>query len=71
MAGWQTRGMIACQFTPLAVDDLFEIWSYIAQDNVAAANAVEDAIHRAFAFLAQAPLAGRMRPDLTQRPLRF
>jgi hypothetical protein len=27
MAGWQTPDMIAYQFTPLAVDDLFEIWS--------------------------------------------
>jgi plasmid stabilization system protein ParE len=26
------------QFTPEAVDDLFEIWSYIAADNLEAAN---------------------------------
>ena len=71
MAGWQTRGMIAYQLTPLAVDDLFEIWSYIAHDNTEAANAVEGAIHRACALLAQAPLAGRMRADLTHLPLRF
>jgi plasmid stabilization system protein ParE len=69
MAGWQTQGMIAYQLTSLAVDDLFEIWSYIAHDNPEAANAVEEAIYRACALLAQAPLAGRTRPDLTNLPL--
>ncbi len=32
------------QFTPQATDDLFEIWSYIAGDNLDAANRVEEAI---------------------------
>ncbi|HEX3093237.1 MAG TPA: type II toxin-antitoxin system RelE/ParE family toxin [Candidatus Angelobacter sp.] len=71
MAGWQTQGMIAYQFTSLAIEDLFEIWSYIARDNPEAANAVEEAIYRACALLANAPLAGRIRPDLTHLPLRF
>jgi hypothetical protein len=39
------------QFTPQAVDDLFEIWSYIAADNVAAAESVEDAVYSACSFL--------------------
>src|SRR5437016_2938010 len=63
--------MIAYQLTQPAVDDLFEIWSYIARDNPEAANAVEEAIYRACALLAHAPLAGRIRPDLTHLPLRF
>jgi len=33
------------QFTPEAVDDLFEIWSCIAADNLEAANRVEEAIY--------------------------
>lgn len=30
--------------TPQAFDDLFDIWSYIAQDNPAAADRVEEAV---------------------------
>ncbi len=59
------------RFTPQALDDLFEIWSYIAEDNVDAANGVEEAIYSACALLAEAPLAGRVREDLTALPLRF
>lgn len=59
------------QFTPQALDDLFEIWSYIAQDNPAAADRVEDAIHQACELVARAPLAGTVRKDLTSLPVRF
>jgi len=59
------------QFTPQAVDDLFEIWSYIAGDSVEAANRVEDAVYKACAFLAAGPLRGTTREDLTKLPLRF
>jgi plasmid stabilization system protein ParE len=59
------------RFTPEASDDLLEIWSYIAKDSVAAANEVEEAIYSACAFLAETPLAGRVREDLTALPLRF
>jgi plasmid stabilization system protein ParE len=59
------------QFTPQAADDLFEIWSYIAPDNVRATNRLEAAIHNACAFLADGPLRGRTREDITQLPLRF
>jgi len=47
------------RFTPQAVDDLFEIWSYIAGDNLDVANRVEEAVYSACAFLADSPLAGR------------
>jgi plasmid stabilization system protein ParE len=53
------------QFTPQAIDDLFEIWSYIAQDSLDAANRVEEVIYQACRFLADTPLAGRIRRDLT------
>jgi antitoxin ParD1/3/4 len=59
------------QFTPQAVDDLFEIWSYIARDSAQAANRVEAAVHNACAFLAEGPLRGRTREEITPLPLRF
>jgi antitoxin ParD1/3/4 len=59
------------QFTPQAVADLLDIWSFIAEDNSAAADLVEEAVFRACDFLADSPLAGRMRRDLTPLPLRF
>jgi len=63
--------MSSYQFTPQAVDDLFEIWSYIAGDDLEAANRVEEVIQAACGFLAENPLAGRIREDLTALPLRF
>ena len=63
--------MSSYQFTPQAVDDLFQIWSYIAGDDLGAANRVEEAIHTACGFLADTPLAGSTREDLTSLPLRF
>lgn len=63
--------MSGYQFTPQALDDLFEIWSYIAGDDLDAANGVEEAIYAACSFLVNTPLAGRIREDLTALPLRF
>ncbi len=63
--------MSSYRFTPQAIDDLFEIWSYIATDDVEAADRVEEALHAACAFLANSPLAGRVRDDLTPLPVRF
>jgi antitoxin ParD1/3/4 len=57
--------------TPLAKADIFDIWSYIAEDNQDAADSVEQAIYDACAFLAAGPLRGHRRPDLTIRPVRF
>ncbi len=57
--------------TPQAEDDLFDIWSYIAQDNPDAADRVETEIYAACAFLASAPQVGHVRPDLTDRSVRF
>ena len=57
--------------TPLAKIDIFNIWSYIAEDNEAAADRVEHAIYDACAFVAEAPMRGHSRPNLTTRSLRF
>jgi plasmid stabilization system protein ParE len=57
--------------TPLAKADIFDIWSYIARENEDAANRVEQAIYDACGFLADGPLRGHSRPDLTTRLLRF
>ncbi len=57
--------------TPLAKADIFDIWSYIAGDSEEAANRVEQAIYDACAFVAEAPMRGHSRSDLTSRPLRF
>jgi plasmid stabilization system protein ParE len=59
------------QFTPQALDDLFEIWSYIARDSAAAADRVEESIYIACELLAGSPLAGTVRRDLTSLPVRF
>lgn len=63
--------MTRYRFTPQAIDDLFEIWSYIAQDNPQAADRVEEAIYEACELLADSPLAGTIRKDLTSLPVRF
>jgi antitoxin ParD1/3/4 len=57
--------------TPLAETDIFEIWSYIAEDSENAAERVEQAIYDACALIAKAPMRGHSRPDLTTRSLRF
>ena len=57
--------------TALAKTDIFDIWSYIAERNEDAADRVEQAIYNACAFLAEGPLRGHVRPDLTARPVRF
>lgn len=59
------------QFTPQAVDDLFEIWTYIARENLEAANRVEDAVYKACDLLAEGPLCGQTHENLTKLPLRF
>jgi plasmid stabilization system protein ParE len=59
------------ELTPEAVSDLFEIWNFINQDNPEAADRVEKAVLRACDLLADSPLAGRVRKDLTPLPLRF
>jgi plasmid stabilization system protein ParE len=58
-------------FHPDAFADLDEIWEYIAQDNVDAADRVLADIHSTVTLLAGSPQIGHRRPDLTTRSLRF
>jgi plasmid stabilization system protein ParE len=54
-----------------AISDLDSIWQYIASDNIDAANRVEDKILECFANLANNPLIGNLREDITTKPVRF
>jgi antitoxin ParD1/3/4 len=63
--------MSAYVLTPLERADIFDIWAYIAENSEIAAERVELAIYDACAILAEGPLRGHTRPDLTPRPLRF
>lgn len=48
----------------LAKRDILEIWDYICDDNMAAADALLDRFEARFRGLAQFPLSGRERPEL-------
>jgi plasmid stabilization system protein ParE len=50
-------------FHPDAFADLNEIWEFIAQDSVDAANRVLDEIQSAINILADYPLTGHLRSD--------
>lgn len=63
--------MSSYALTPTAKADIFNIWSYIADDSEDAANRVEQAIYDACSFVAKAPMRGHSRIDLTARSLRF
>jgi antitoxin ParD1/3/4 len=58
-------------FHPDAFADLNDIWEFIAQDSVDAADRVLDEVQKAINMLVRAPLAGHLRPDLSSRPIRF
>ena len=49
---------------PRAADDLIEIWDYIADDNVARADAFIDEADAQFRLLLEQPLLGRSREEL-------
>jgi plasmid stabilization system protein ParE len=59
------------QLTPRALSDLGDIWDYIAEDYVKAANRVESAILLACSSLARHPLLGSKRSEITLQPVRF
>jgi antitoxin ParD1/3/4 len=59
------------QLTPRALRDLEDIWNYIAQDSVDAANSVESAIFAACNRLARLPMLGSRRSEITALPVRF
>jgi len=56
---------------PSCEANIFYVWSCIAEDSADAADRVEQAIYDACDFLAEAPLRGHSKPDLTLRSLLF
>lgn len=63
--------MKSFRLTPAAEDDLFEIWSFIAKNNLPAADHVEADLLNACQRLANRPDLGHFRRDLTDKPVRF
>jgi toxin ParE1/3/4 len=49
---------------PLASADIFEIWDYIADDSLVAADRWVDRLDEQFGLLATQPLMGRARDEL-------
>ena len=52
------------RISPRASSDLIEIWSYIADDSVANADAFIDKLYQAIQALARQPGSGRHREEL-------
>ena len=63
--------MIAYDLHPQARVDLNEIWDFIAEDSLDAAEKVIADILAGIDALTLFPNQGHRRPDLTSRPLRF
>jgi len=61
----------AWRFTPSALDDLDDIWTYIAADSISAANRVESTILEACESVSRHPLLGSKRAEITLLPVRF
>jgi antitoxin ParD1/3/4/toxin ParE1/3/4 len=57
--------------TPEADQDLDDIWEYIAQDDIEAADRWDAKLRNAFRMLARNPSAGHTRKDLTDQPVLF
>ena len=63
--------MSGFELHPGAYADLDELWEFIAEDSIDAADRVRDKIYYAIQALVPFPHQGHRRPDLTSRPLRF
>jgi plasmid stabilization system protein ParE len=57
--------------TVQAEQDIKDIWLYIAQDNLKAAEKTVDLFEQAFLKLVANPDIGSKRQDLTDKPVRF
>jgi plasmid stabilization system protein ParE len=57
--------------SPDVLEDLQDIWDFIAADNVSAADKLEDEFFEAFEMLAKRPRLGHTRSDLTERDVLF
>jgi len=51
--------------------DLFEIWNYVADDSIDAADRITERLHEAFQKLAEMPHMGHRREDLADSRHRF
>ena len=58
-------------FVRNAAADLEQVWDYIAQDNISAADRLVDKLFEAFEELAKNPALGHTRRDLTTADVRF
>jgi plasmid stabilization system protein ParE len=56
---------------PEAFADLADIWEFIAEDNIDAADRLIEEIFDTLRSLPAFPHQGRRRPELTSHPLRF
>jgi plasmid stabilization system protein ParE len=63
--------MLLYRLTPKAVDDLDDIWNYVAADSVDSANRVESAIFKACQSVARFPQLGSKRAEITSLRVRF
>jgi antitoxin ParD1/3/4/toxin ParE1/3/4 len=63
--------MSSFELHPEAYDDLDELWEFIAEDSIEAADRVRNRIYDAIQSLVSFPRQGHRGPDLTSRPLRF
>jgi plasmid stabilization system protein ParE len=63
--------MTGYEFHPDAAIDLIEIWDFIAEDNLDAADHVIANILAGIEAVVPFPHRGHKRRDLTSRPLRF
>jgi plasmid stabilization system protein ParE len=57
--------------TPSAKRDVNDIWDYIANDNIEAADRVLEALESAMVKLAKSPGVGHWREELTDKRHRF
>jgi len=59
------------KLAPQAFRDIDELWDFIAEDNLDAADRVRDEIFAACEKLAEMPGMGHLREDLADEPLLF
>jgi toxin ParE1/3/4 len=58
--------MSRIRITPIAEQDLVEIWYFIAQDDPVAADRLLDLLEEKYKLLADNPLMGQARPDIAK-----
>jgi toxin ParE1/3/4 len=63
--------MLPYVLSPDALQDLQDIWDFIASGSIPAADKMENEFFEAFEILAQRPGMGHTRSDLTERDVRF